>query len=362
VAVDFDLLKRLSETPGVPSGEERIRHVVVDALRPLVDEVRTDALGNAIGLKRGTGDAGRTPVPRVMIAAHMDEIGFLVRHVDKDGFLRLHPVGSFDARTLVAQRVFVHPSGGDAPGPALRGVIMPGGGKPPHLQAGETPKAPKVDDLFVDVGLSAERARALIEVGDMVTLDRTLERVGDNIIGKALDDRAGVYVMLEALRVLGPHRVDVFAVATVQEEVGLRGAMTAAFGIEPGIGIALDGTLAMDIPGAPETEAITRLGKGVGIKVMDSSSISDPRLVRHLRDVARQENIPFQMELLPSGGTDAGALQRARAGIPAITLSVPMRYVHTVNEMASAIDVEAAVTLLARYVEAAHSFNYAHSL
>jgi endoglucanase len=361
MALDFELLKRLSEAPGVPSREERIRHVVVDALRPLVDEVRTDALGNAIGLKRGTGDGETGPVPRVMIAAHMDEIGFLVRHVDKDGFLRVHPVGGFDPSTLVAQRVFVHASGGDAAGPALRGVMMPSGRKPPHLLAGEAPKAPKVDDLFVDVGLTAERARALVEVGDMVTLDRTLERVGDNIVGKALDDRAGVYVMIEALRALGSHRVDVFAVATVQEEVGLRGATTATFGIEPDIGIALDGTLAIDIPGASEAETITRLGKGVGIKVMDSSSISDPRLVQHMRAIARRENIPFQMELLPRGGTDAGALQRSRAGIPAITLSVPLRYVHTVNEMACGTDIEAAVALLARYVEEAHTFDYSHS-
>lgn len=358
--LDLELLKRLSEAPGVPSREEQIRRVVVEAGRPLADTVRTDAMGNAVFLKRGTAGAAtgsRSPA-RVMIAAHMDEIGFLVRHVDKDGFLRLQPVGGFDPRVLVAQRVIVHTGSGER----LRGVLMPEGGKPPHLLAGQEPKGPHLDELFVDVGLAGDAARERIEVGDMVTLDRTLEQTGGNVIGKALDDRAGVYVMLEALRSVGPHEVDIVAVATVQEEVGLRGAGTAAYGEEPDIGIALDGTLAMDIPGIKETEAITRLGQGVGIKVMDSSSISDPRLVSHMRQIAREQGIPFQLEILPRGGTDAGALQRARAGIPAITLSVPMRYVHTVNEMASETDLEAAVTLLARYLEVAHTFDYSHPL
>jgi putative aminopeptidase FrvX len=352
---DYELLKRLSETPGVPSREERIRSVVVEALRPLVDEARTDALGNAVFFKQGSG---RGQGPRVMIAAHMDEIGFLVRHVDKDGFLRLQPVGGFDPRTLVAQRAIVHTTAGDS----LRGVVMPSGGRPYHMLAGQEPKVPKLEELFVDLGLPGERVRDLVEVGDMVTLDRTVERAGEHIIGKAMDDRVGVFVMIEALRAARQHEVDIVAVATVQEEVGLRGATTAAYGLEPHVGIALDGTLAVDIPGTDEAEVVTRLGKGVGIKVMDSSSISDPRLVRHMRELAHQENIPFQLEILPRGGTDAGALQRTRAGVPAITLSVPIRYVHTVNEMISETDVKAAIGLLAHYLEKAHTFDYTHPL
>jgi endoglucanase len=361
MTVDFDLLKRLSETPGVPSREEWIRHVVVEALRPSVDEVRTDALGNAVFLKRGESDGGGSGgVPRVMLAAHMDEIGFLVRYVDKDGFVRLQPVGGFDPRTLIAQRVIVHASGGAGDDAALRGVMMPAGSKPPHLMAGQQPQPVTVDDLFVDVGLTGDQAREVVQIGDMVTLDRTLERAGGNVIGKALDDRAGVYVLIEALRRVGGHQVDVVAVATVQEEVGLRGATTAAYGAEPDIGIALDGTLAVDLPGTPEQDVVTRLGKGVGIKVMDSASISDPRLVRHMREIAQRDGIPYQMEVLPRGGTDAGSLQRTRAGVPAITLSVPMRYVHTVNEMASETDLEAAVALLTRYLEEAHRFDYSY--
>ena len=228
------------------------------------------------------------------------------------GFLRLQAVGGFDPETLVAQRVLVHTAGG-----VLRGVMMPSGGKPPHLMApGEHPSAPKVEDFFVDVGLPGEQVQAQVEIGDFVTLDRPAERVGDTIVGKCMDDRAGVFVMIEALRALRSHEVEIVAVATVQEEVGLRGAATAAFGVEPDVGIALDGTLSMDIPGVEEHDRITHLGKGVGIKVMDSSSISDPRLVRHFRDIARRDNIPFQMEVLPRGGTDAGAMQRARGGCP----------------------------------------------
>ena len=354
MAINYDLLKRLSEAPGVPSREEQIRAVVLEALRPLADEVVVDPLGNVVARKRGTGTATGRRVRRVMVAAHMDEIGFLVRHVSKEGFLRLQPVGGFDPKTLVAQRVLVHTAKG-----SLRGVLMPSGGKPPHLMTpGEHPQPPKVEDFFVDVGLAGEHALEQVEIGDFVTLERTAERAGHTIIGKCMDDRAGVFVMIEALRAVRQHEVEIVAVSTVQEEVGLRGATTAAFGVEPDVGIALDGTLAMDIPGVEDHDKITLLGKGVGIKVMDSSSISDPRLVMHFRDIARREQIPFQMEVLPRGGTDAGAMQRARGGIPAITLSVPMRYVHTPNEMVSETDIEAAVTLLARYLEEAHTFEY----
>ena len=350
MTIDFDLLKQLSEAPGVASREERIRSAVIEAMRSRVDSIRVDPLGNAVGLKHGQGHR------KVMIAAHMDEIGFLVRHVDKKGFLYLQPVGGFDPRSLFAQRAIVHTTKGER----LRGVLMPAGGKPPHLMAGEKPEPPKVEDFFVDVGLTEEEAKEAIELGDFVTMDRTVERAGNNIIGKAMDDRAGIFVMLEALRALRSHEVDILAVATVQEEVGLRGATTAAFGLEPDVGIALDVTLSVDVPGGKDQDVVSQLGRGVGIKIMDSSQVSDPRLVAQMRELARKENIPFQMEILPRGGTDGGAIQRSRGGVPSITLSVPTRYVHTVNEMVSESDIEAAINLLARYLEVAHTFDYAH--
>jgi endoglucanase len=321
---------------------------VAEALRPLVDELRIDALGSVVATKRGDG-------PRVMIAAHMDEIGFFVSHIDDNGFLRLQPVGGFDARTLVAQRVLVH---GHA-GAVLRGALQPGI-KPIHLLQKDEVKPAKLEEMFVDVGLPVERVRADIELGDIVTLDRELEAVGDRVMSKAMDDRVGVFVMIEALRAMGQTNAEVVAVATTQEEVGLRGAQTAAFEIEPDVAIALDVTLALDVPGMPPELAVTRLGDGVAIKVMDSSHIANPTLLRHLRDLAEANGIPYQLEILPRGGTDAGPMQRSRGGTAAVTLSIPTRYVHTVNEMADQEDIAATISLLARFLEDAGSRSYAY--
>ncbi len=345
--VNVALLKRLTETPGVAGREERVRALVIEELRPLVDELRIDALGNVIAVKHGSSDK------RVMLAAHMDEIGFMARYIDENGFVRVQPLGGFDPRVLVAQRVLVHASGGQT----LRGVLTPAS-KPVHLLGDEKPGAPKLEEFYVDLGLPGEQVRELVRLGDPITMDRTLEQLGDNVISKALDDRAGVFTMIEALRKLGQHTATVIAVATVQEEVGLRGATTAAFSAEPDVAIALDTTLAVDTPGMPETEAVTRLGEGVAIKVFDSSFIPNYKLVAHLRQIAERNDIRHQYEVLPRGGTDAGAMQRSRAGAAAITISIPSRYVHTVNEMVNLGDLDAAATLLARYLEDAHNGDY----
>jgi tetrahedral aminopeptidase len=199
----------------------------------------------------------------------------------------------------------------------------------------------------------------VVRVGDYVTMDRTLERVGDNYVGKAMDDRIGVFVMIEALRALQEQEATIFAVATSQEEVGLRGAEASGSALAPTVVVALDVTLAVDVPGGGDENAVTELGKGAAIKIMDGHSISHPRLVEHFRSIAEREGITHQMEILPSGGTDAGGVQRLHGGIPAITLSVPCRYVHTPNEMVSAADVQACITLLARYLEEAHTGDYA---
>jgi putative aminopeptidase FrvX len=347
-SVNLDLLRRLSETPGVSGREELVRAIVIEQLQPLVDELAVDALGNVIAIKRGSSDR------KIMLAAHMDEIGFMARYVDERGFVRIQPLGGFDPRTLIAQRVIVHTRGGEH----LRGVLTPAT-KPIHLLGDERPGAPKLEEFYVDLGLPGERVKALVSLGDSITMDRTFERVGENVIGKAMDDRTGVFTMIEAMRQLGPHTATVIAVATVQEEVGLRGATTAAFAVEPDVAIAIDTTLAVDTPGMPETDAVTRLGEGVAIKVFDSSFIPNFKLVEHLRNVAERHEIRHQLEVLPRGGTDAGAMQRARGGAAAITVSIPSRYVHTVNEMNSVADLDAAARLLARYLEDAHSGDYA---
>ncbi len=348
--MDFELLKRLCETPGVPSREDAMRRLVISELRPLTDEIRVDIMGNVIALKKGKDG------PRVMLAAHTDEIGFLVKHIDDKGFLRLQPVGGWDPRNMVSQRVYVHASSGDT----LLGALMPAA-KPIHmLSPEEAGKAPKTEDLFVDLGMSADAVKAKVEIGDPVTMARTAERVGDNVLSKTLDARVAVYVMIAALRQIGEHRCDILAVATAQEEVGLRGATTSAFALEPDIGIAIDSTIANDYPGADEQNRVTRLGGGAAIKIMDSSLLCHPKLVRHFRDVAEKHSIPYQLEILPRGGTDAGAIQRSRGGVPSFTLSIPCRYVHSVNEMAAVADIDAAATLLARYLEDAHTRSYGY--
>jgi tetrahedral aminopeptidase len=347
-SLNVELLSRICAAPGIAGREERVREIVVEELRPLVDEIRFDALGSVIGTKRGNG-------PRVMVAAHMDEIGFFVSHIDDKGFIRLQPVGGFDPRVLIAQRVLIQGKNGSA----LRGAVQPGT-KPIHLLGKDEIKPPKMEELFVDVGLPVERVRQEIEIGDIVTLDRELVEAGDCVMSKALDDRVSVFVMLEALRTMGQSNAEIVAVATTQEEVGLRGAATAAFAIEPDIAVALDITLALDIPGMPTELAVTRLGEGVAIKVMDSSHISNPALVRHLRDLAEANDISYQLEILPRGGTDAGSMQLARSGAPAVTLSVPTRYVHTVNEMANRSDIQATINLLARFFEDAGSRSYGY--
>jgi endoglucanase len=338
--LNTDLLKRLCETPGIAGREDAVRALVREELASLVDDLRTDALGNLIGLRRGSGG------PRVMLAAHMDEIGFMVRHVDEHGFIRIQPVGGFDPSRLPAQRVRVHARDGES----FLGSIGVAG-KPIHLQAANEVKPPAIDDLFVDIGLDGDTARATVEIGDMITLERTLELAGPHIISKALDDRVGLFIMLEALRALGDTpQAEVIVVATTQEEVGVRGATTAAHALEPEIGIALDITPAGDFPGAPEEHVGVRLGGGVAIKVMDPGAISDHHLNQQLRRIAAEHDIPYQLEILGRGGTDASAIQRSRSGVRATALSIPVRYAHTVNETCAIADVEAAIGLVTQYL------------
>ncbi len=337
--MNFELLKRLTETPGVPGREERIREVIRHELEPLCDEVRTDAMGNLIG-RRGQG--GR----RVMLACHMDEIGFYVRAIDDKGFVRLSPVGGFDTRNLHARRVLVQ---GEQ---ELVGILQPAG-KPIHVASDEEKKKVyQLSDFYIDLLRPVEEVRQLVRVGDPVTLIQPTEPLGEVVNGKAMDNRVASYVALEALRKLGSKKAgEVHMVATVQEEVGCRGAGPAAFGIEPEIALALDVTLACDTPGSSAEDYVTRLGEGVAIKIMDGYSISDRSLVDELIALAKDRDIPYQLEILPRGGTDAGPIQRTRAGYRTGTLSVPCRYVHTITESVHQRDLQAAVDLLAAFLE-----------
>ncbi len=346
--MNIPLLKELVEARGVSGQEDAIREIVRRELSGICS-IQADAMGNLICVKKGKGNK------KVMIAAHMDEIGFVVKFIEKDGFLRIHTIGGWDPRQMNSQRVIV----GTRSGP-LRGTLMYGT-KPKHmLSDAEAAGAQKIQEFFVDLGISGDDVRAKVQIGDQVTMDRDLVEIGNHLTCKTMDDRVGLFVMIEAVKAAGEHEADIYAVATVQEEIGLRGAAAAGSSIAPDIAIALDITLANDIPGVPEADHVTKLGAGTAIKVMDSSLICHPKVVQHFRDIAEEHSIPYQLELLTMGGTDAGAVQRLHGGIPSFTLSIPTRYVHTVNETVHPSDVQASIDLLARYIEVAHKGNYTY--
>ncbi|MBA3378568.1 MAG: M42 family metallopeptidase [Chloroflexia bacterium] len=349
--LDLDMLRALTQTPGIASREDKVRDVVATYLGPLVDDLSVDALGNLIGHRKGSGG------PRIAIAAHIDEIGFLVRHVDDNGFLRVQRVGGFDPRVLVAQRVQVHTRTGNS----LPGVFQPAS-KPIHLMQPGEAKDLKLEDLFVDLGMTGDVVKEQVRIGDMVTLDRNLIAVGDTVVSKALDDRLGVYVMIQAVMKAVDSTAEIFAIATTQEEIGLRGAQASAYNLDPDIAIALDVTIAGDIPGGTPDAHVTKLGAGTAIKILDSSQIANPRIVDHLRDLAEEHGIAHQLEILPFGGTDAGAFQTSRGGMATGTISIPTRYVHTVNEMAHLNDIQASVDLLAAFLNVAGTRSYGYSL
>lgn len=343
----MELLKKLSQTPGISGREERIRALIKEELEKLADEVKVDAIGNVIAFKKGKSGG-----KKVMISGHMDEIGFIVSQIE-GGFLRLSPVGGLDPRNLVAQRVVVHGR------KDLRGIMMPAI-KPVHIMTAEEAKAPlKISDLYVDLGLTQEETEKLVRIGDPVTIDREFIEFGANVSGKAMDDRAGVWVMIEALRQVKEHEVDIYAVASVQEEVGLRGATAGAYGIRPDIGVALDVTLAVDGPGSSKQFQVTALGEGAAIKIMDSASISNYKLVDFMRSLAEENQIKYQMEILPRGGTDAGAIERVQTSCPVITLSVPTRHVHSNVETINKEDIKNTAALLAKFLETAHKGDFA---
>ncbi|MFN3649904.1 MAG: M42 family metallopeptidase [Armatimonadota bacterium] len=343
----MELLKELCEAAGIPGREERLRAIVRRELEPLVDELRVDALGNLIAVRRGS--SGK----KLAIAAHMDEIGFLVTYIEEEsGFLRLNPVGGHDPRNMVAQRVKVVGK------QDLPGVLYPGQ-KPPHLLDGEDKnKTAKVSEFFVDLGLPVKEVRELVPIGSMVVIDRPFAEIGHCVSCKAMDNRVSVFVMIEALRKAKRSGFEVYALATVQEEVGLRGVLTATYAVEPDVALALDITIAADIPGVPEHERVTCVGNGTAIKIMDSASISNARMVEVLRELALRREIPHQMEILPRGGTDAGGMQRVRAGAPACTVSIPARYVHTSIELCAKRDIEATIDLVAAFIEEGHGHDY----
>ena len=340
----MELLKALSEMHGAPGREEHIRAFIASKVEGKCDEMRTDAMGNLICVKR----SGREDAKRVMIACHMDEIAFYARMIDEDGFLRVQQLGGFDTRNLFARRVRIETRNGDE----IYGNLNPAG-RPVHVASPEDrKKIPEIKEFFVDTGLSKDELSRRVRPGDPVTLVQEFIELGDLWTGKCLDNRLACWLGVRILEKLQQPKEDVYVVFTVQEEIGVRGATTAAYDIAPHIGIAIDATLAVDTPGVPEDEHITQLGKGAAIKIMDSGSVSDRGLVDDFIAIAEARDIPHQLEVLPLGSTDAAALQRSRSGARVITLSIPTRYVHTVTETIHKNDLFAGLDLLLGYLEA----------
>jgi len=342
MAVDIPLLTRICEAPGAPGSEKKIRELILKELTGLADEVRVDSMGSIVALKKG-----RSSQKKCMAAAHMDEIGFIVTHIDDQGFVRFNPVGGFDPKTLTSQRVIIHGRSD------VMGVM---GSKPIHIMSPEErTKSVKITDYFIDTGMTRAKLVKQVEVGDFITRHSPLVELGDCVNVKSLDNRASVFVLIETLRSLKKQKAkpayDFYAVFTVQEEVGLRGAQASTIEIQPDFSFGLDTTIAYDVPGSSPQERCTMLGKGAAIKLMDSSVICDYRMIAFMKDTAKSHKIKWQPEILAAGGTDTASLQRmAAGGSIAGAISVPTRHIHQTIESCHKKDLEACIRLLSACV------------
>jgi len=345
--LNLELLGAICEAPGAPGYEQKIRALILEEVTPLVDEVELDNMGNIYAIKRGKSDK------KVMIGAHMDEIGFIVTHIDEKGFIRFHTLGGFDPKTLTAQRVLIHGR------EDVMGVMA---AKPIHVMTPEERnKNPKTTDFFIDTGRSKEEVEQLIRIGDPITRERSFIEMGDCVNSKSLDNRLAVFILIETLKNLKDKEVpyDIYGVFTVQEEVGIRGANVAALKINPDFGFGLDTTIAYDLPGAAAHEKITSLGEGTAIKIMDASTISDYRMVEYMKKTADSHAIKWQPEILTAGGTDTAGIQRMTAGGSiAGAISIPTRHLHQVIEMAHKEDIQRSIDLLIACVSGIDAFDW----
>jgi endoglucanase len=343
--MNLSLLKSLSEAAGVPGREERVRKVLERECKALFDDVSTDVMGSLIATKKPKGKNGKPR--RVLLACHIDEIGFYVKHVDDKGFVRVNNAGGFDTRNLFARRVMIQSSsGGD-----MIGLLNPSG-RPVHIAKEEDKKKiPELNEFYVDLCLPPEQVKKSVRIGDPVTLVQQFDEIGECVTGKCLDNRVAAFVAIEALKKSKNLKYELVLACTVQEEVGLRGAGPAAYNAEPDVAIGIDTTLCVDTPGVPEDERVTKQGDGVALTVMDGSVISDRSLVDEFEAVAKKREVPYQFSILPKGGTDTAAMQRSRGGCRAMTLSVPTRYIHTVTECVHKRDLQAAIDVLAGWLD-----------
>ncbi|MGB1123713.1 MAG: M42 family metallopeptidase [Phycisphaeraceae bacterium] len=359
--MNIKLLEKLCLTAGVPGREYRITELIKKEIKGLFDSVTVDPMGSIIAVKKPT--AGRTSKKstkkkitrssapkKVMLAAHMDQIGFLVTHIDDKGFIYVNPVGGFDTRNLFARGVTICP---DLKNPKkdITGIMNPSG-RPVHIAPPEErKKIPEVREFIIDTGMTKKEVDKKVKLGDMVVINAPVYQLGEYMVSQAMDNRIACWVAIEAIKKLKSHDCEIHCVFTVQEEVGLRGAVASTHTIQPDIGIGIDITLACDTPGVPAIDHVTKLGDGAAIVVMDSSVIGDYEMVETFEALAKKNKIKSQRAIMARGGTDTGGMQRTAGGCKAMTLGVPGRYVHTVTEMCHKGDLEACRDLLAKYLE-----------
>ena len=326
-------------TPGISGYEEKIADIIERELKDVADDIERDQMGNLIATKKGSSKKG----PKVMVAAHMDEIGLMVRYIDDNGFIRFSTVGGINDQMLMNQTVVIHSKNGD-----FTGVI---GSKPPHVtKPEERKKVVPFDEMFIDIGAKdKEEAEKMVCIGDPISFKTWFEAFPNNLVMcKALDNRLGVYIMMEVFKRV-ESKATVYGVGTTQEEVGLKGAKVVSYKLDPDMAFALDVTLSGDHPGIKPDEAPVVIGKGPSIIMIDASGrgIMTPKIIRDLLiGTAEKEEIPYQLEVSDGGTTDGSAIYISREGIPTGVLSVPTRYIHTTVSVASMEDVESTIELI----------------
>ena len=339
--MDLKLLEKVCNVPGVSGYEDDAQKVVMDVLGACCDEVRRDRMGNVIGLKRATRPPKDRERPvRVMLSAHVDEIGMMVKHINDRGYIHFIQLGGLNPQAVESQRVIIH---GSKP---VRGVVVPA------PRGKDDDKRAKLDDLVIDAGLSKKAISKHVSIGDIASFEDDVSVLNDKtVVGRNFDDRIGTYCLLDAMRQVGDTSVDVYAVSSVQEEVGLRGARVAAFAVEADIGIALDGSLCRGAY-SKEQDQTCNLGEGTGVYVVDRLTIGSRRLLSFLFDLCKRFKIPHQKNI--GGGTDAAAIQQSRAGVLCTTIGAPVRYMHSTVQLCHADDMDATVKLLKTVMEHAH--------
>ena len=335
--MDLELLKKLSEAFGPSGSEEEVREILEEELKKITDEVKTDSLGNLIAHIPGNG-------PRLLIAAHMDEVGFIVRKIDPEGFLKFFTLGSITPELAYGQAVVIK----DKEGNKHHGII---GSLPPHIVNNNKNVAGDIEEMFIDLGLPPDEVNSRIEPGCVAVFDTSFKDIGNAIVGKAFDDRLGCFVMIEAVKSAAKINCDLWLAGTVQEESGLRGIGPACFRVKPDYGLVLEGTIANDLPGVAIDKKLASLGYGPTLRLIDKVIITDKLMVKHIRQIAERKGIAHQIIVKRAGTTDATVMQTTGMGTKVSAISVPTRYIHSPNSLALKSDIENAIKLTAAFIE-----------